>query len=271
MLPETHRSKTSEGEKGATDPTGLSNGNATLAPLNSSSKDANGSILRVSDYPKRSYSSDHLRKSQPRATKFFQVLTASQNSETVCNGVMHGLEHDPAFSSKKPPHTEHVSLDTAGNRTLNTFQTVGRSIVHPKEAIKSKLTKTTARQLSKTERPYLSQKSDLEFLQAHDNLKHAESTNASIRDGSDKEYETIVDGHRDRLREMETHRESLQAAWTMSRHVRRVRVVPKRRMPLPKAEQFAERNARDKLVSYDWLKWLGYVRITHPSTRQKAD
>ncbi|KAL2047929.1 hypothetical protein ABVK25_011198 [Lepraria finkii] len=47
---------------------------------------------------------------------------------------------------------------------------------------------------------------------------------------------------------MEVHRESLRAAWTTRRHVRRVRVVPKR---------YVERDDGGNFVRYDWLGWLG--------------
>ena len=99
----------------------------------------------------------------------------------------------------------------------------------------------------------------MEFLQAHDNLKRAESTSSSKQGTSDEERNSLLGGHRDKIREIEEHRESLRAAWTTSRHVRRARVVPKRHINFPNNEYFLKKNERGELVGYDWLKWLGYV------------
>lgn len=114
------------------------------------------------------------------------------------------------------------------------------------------------------ERPYLGPESDLEFLQAHDNLKHAESSRSSEQGTSDDESNAAVRSHKERFHEIEAHRESLCAAWTTSRHVRRVRVVPKRHIGRPQNEDFARRDEHGKLVRYDLLRWLGHVSVRPP-------
>ena len=255
MLPGIRKGKIGRGRE-FRDSNDLPNGNSTFTPVDlSSAKDSSDG------HPERGHSSTNMEKTKPRIAKLFRYLTVNDGSEAARHRVIHDLEHDPAFNPGKELNKEHTSLGAIVNKTATTFQTVGRCIVHPKDTVKSKLTKTTARQLSKTGRPYLSQKSDFEFLQAYDNLNGAESTSSSMQDNMEGEYDTIVNVRRDRLREMEAHRESLQVAWTTSRHVRRVRAVPKHHVLLPKAEQFAERNARGKLVRYNWLEWLGYVWI----------
>ena len=170
------------------------------------------------------------------------------------------IDHDPAFNPSRLSKQKQTSPTVAARKTKDAIKTIGSTIAQPKDAIKGTITRTTAGQLSKTERPYLSKKADLDYLEVHDKLKRMESI--SSRKGiSDEEQEAIIGIHKDKLREMEAHRESLRAAWTTSRHVRRVRVVPKRHINLPEDEYFVVRDANGVFIHYDWLKWLGYNLI----------
>ena len=183
------------------------------------------------------------------------------DSEDDENGPLTDINHDPAFNPSQITKTKQASPTAAAGKTKSAVKTVASTLAHPKDTVKGKITRTTAGQLSKSERPYLSKKADLDFLEAHDNLKRAESTSSSRRGTSDEEQDAIIGGHKDKLREIEAHRESLRAAWTTSRHVRRVRVVPKRHIDPPEAEFFVDRDANGLFIRYDWLKWLGYNLI----------
>ena len=232
---------------------------SSLAPAS----DSDDSIDKMPGPSKQSRFARLRRKTKAKTKRIFKSKDTSEDeeSEDEQESVINGLKHDPAFSSGQRVKGKRFSASGVADKTLGTLQTVGKSIVHPKDAIKSKATKTTAGQLSKAERPFLSQQSDLEYLQAHDNLKRAESTGSSMQGTSDEDYAAIIDGHRSKVNELEAHRESLQAAWTTSRHVRRVRVVPKRHIHFPENEYFLDRDAHGKVMRYDWLKWLGYVCI----------
>lgn len=130
------------------------------------------------------------------------------------------LEHDPAFNPSHIVKRKHDRPSNITDKALGGLQSIGRSIAHPKDSIKSKATRTTAGQLSKAERPYLSHKSDCDFLEAHDNLRRAESTSSSRRQSSDEQDDPTVLHQTGKIQEMTAHRESLRVAWTTARHVR---------------------------------------------------
>jgi len=201
-----------------------------------------------------------ITKAKAKTKKFFKVDDAAVEGESKPeeDGVQN-IEHDPAFHTSALVKEKRFRPAKTADKTLGHIKSLGKAVVHPVDSIKSKATRTTAGQLSKADRPYLSKKADEEYLQAHDNLKRAESTSSSKKGTSDEEQKFIVGDHREKLREIEAHRESLRAAWTTSRHVRRVRVVPKRHIDFPNNDYFVERDDRGEVVGYDWLKWLGYV------------
>ncbi len=183
------------------------------------------------------------------------------DSESKERRPLQSIDNDPAFNPTQLSKQGHDSPSTAAKKTKKAVKKIGTTIAHPIDTTKSAITRTTAGQLSKAERPYLSQKSDLDFLEAHDNLKQLESSSSSRKEDSDDEQDEIIGNHKDKIREMEAHRESLRVAWTTNRHVRRVRVVPKRHINFPEDEYFVERDANGRPVRYDWLKWLGYNLI----------
>lgn len=172
------------------------------------------------------------------------------------------LDGDPAFNTRKLYRKKRLSVGGTADKALGAIQSIATSVVHPKQALKSKATKTTAGQLSKVERPYLSRKADLDFLDAHDNLNHAESTRSSRQAKSDDERDVISKDLQGKIEEMEAHRQSLRAAWTTTRHVSRVRVVPKRNIDFSSNEIFISMDNNRK--HFDWLKWLGYVIFHFP-------
>ena len=199
-------------------------------------------------------------------TKTKRVLgVARVENETALEGKerqpLQEIEHNPAFNPSQLPKQNHTGPSTTATKAKEVAKTIGNAFVHPKDATKSTITRTTAGQLSKAERPFLSQKADLDFLEAHDNLNQLESDVSSRDDASEQERSKHIGNRKHKLHEMEAHRESLRAAWTTTRHVRRVRVVPKRHIDFPKSEYFVERDASGGVTRYDWLKWLGYNLI----------
>ncbi|KAL6722141.1 hypothetical protein ACLMJK_001248 [Lecanora helva] len=174
------------------------------------------------------------------------------------DGVLDKIDHDAAFHTGALVKKKRFRPGKTADKTLNNIKSLGKAVVHPVDSIKSKATRTTAGQLSKAERPFLSKEADKEFLEAHDNLKRIESSSSSRLDISDEEQDAVIGDHRDRVRELEAHRESLRAGWTTSRHVRRVRVVPKQHINFPTQDYFMEKNQSGKSEGYDWLLWLGY-------------
>ena len=219
-----------------------------------------GSIDKIAGSSKRKRLSTLTSKTKAKTMKILKLKsTTDGRSDSEEEGPLSTLEYDPAFNPSELRKPRRFRPGKSAEKALGTMQTVGKVFIHPKDTIKKGATRTTAGQLSKAERPYLSKEANLDFLQAHDNLKQAESTNSSKQVTSDEEQKDLVVSQRDKVKEMEEHRESLRVAWITSRHVRRVRVVPKRHINLPKDEYFVERDERGQVICYDWLKWLGYV------------
>ena len=208
-------------------------------------------------------------RTKAKTKKLFRLdgAEADEQSEDEEGDPLHTENDSPFNSSQLTKKNEFRPVKTA-DKALRAIQSLGNAVTHPVKSAKSTATRTTAGQLSKAERPFLSQKADIQFLQAHDDLKHAESTGSSKQGTCDEEQESLIGGHRDKLREMEEHRESLRVSWTTGRHV--MRVVPKRHINFPNNEYFVERDERGVFVHYKWLKWLGYVILRHSGYKARV-
>ena len=224
------------------------------------------SVDKIPGPSKRTRLSGLTWRTKIKTKKFLRVDDAAVDelSEDEKEGPLDDMKHNPAFNSSQLTKKKRFRPGKSADKTLGAIQSIGNAVIHPIKSAKSTATRTIGGQLSKAERPFLSQKADIDFLQAHDNLKRAESTSSLKPGTSDEEQESLIGDHRGKIREMEEHRESLRAAWTTSRHVRRVRVVPKRHFNFPDNENFVQRNERGEFVRFDWPKWLGYV-ILHDS------
>ena len=260
-MPNNGREASTTPDKNSPSSPPISNGHVPISPIEQRGSSDDGSIDKMPGPSKRKRLSSIKIGAKANTKRLFKVDGAARDddSEQEERRGLDILGHDPAFNTSHLVKRRRFRPGKSAEKALNTITSIGNAVIHPKDSLKSQATKTTAGQLSKAGRPYLSQKADLEFLQAHDNLKQAESTSSSKQGTSDEDQKSLISGHRDKIREMEAHRESLRAAWTTSRHVRRVRVVPKRHINLPKNDSFVERNASGEVLRYDWLRWLGYV------------
>ena len=202
------------------------------------------------------------RNSKVKIKRFFNVdgSTVTSKSEPEEDGVLDGLKYDAAFHTGALVKKKRFRPAKAADKSLGNMRSFGKAVIHPIDSIKSKATHTTAIRISKAERPFLSPEADKEYLEAHDNLKRAESISSSKQGTSDEEHESIVGDYRNRLQKIEAHRESLRAAWITSRHVRRVRVVPKKHIDLSGNHDFFCNSERGTSWCNGWLEWLGHVR-----------
>lgn len=185
-------------------------------------EDSDGSIDKLPGPSQAKRLSNLTHRTKARAKAIFPRREGSEGKKArdEKDPATDRLQHDPAFNPSHLVKKKHDRPSNITNKALGGLQSIGRSIAHPKDSIKSKATKTTAGQLSKAERPYLSHKSDLDFLQAHDQLRRAESTSSSRRQPTDEQDDPTVLHQKDRIQEMKSHRESLRVAWTTARHVR---------------------------------------------------
>ena len=226
---------------------------------------ANGILNRMDGGAKRKKLRAFTNKTKAKTKKFLKFEDGELTSEGSVNedhGILQNLERDPAFNQNEFSKQKRWHDGGTSHRSMGTLGSIATTVAHPVKAIKSKATRTTAGQLSKVERPFISQKADLEFLEAHDKLYNVESSRSSNQATSDSEGDNVVMANRERIKEMQEHRESLRVAWTTSKHVRRVRVVPKRQMEFPDNDSFIRKDSDGK--HFDWLSWLGYVGLQSP-------
>lgn len=232
----------------------------TRQETRSDSSSGHGSVDSMPGQSKTKRLSGFTRRTKTKTKKLFKLdgAVVDELSEHEEEDPLDKMENNAAFNSSQLIKKRRFRPGKTADKTLGAIQSVGSAVVHPIKSAKKAATRTTAGQLSKAERPFLSQRADIEFLQAHDDLERAESTKSSKHGTSDEEQESLIGSHRDKILELEEHRDSLRAAWTTSRHVRRVRVVKKRHFNIPDNEHGKE---RQQFAGYGWLKWLGHVSL----------
>lgn len=193
------------------------------------------------------------------------VAKDDAHDDDIDGGGWTPLNDEPAFNSSQLKHRQAAG-GPGVRRTSRTLRGLRQSIIHPKATIKSKAARSTASRLSRVERPFLSQEADLELLHAHEKLEQAEEGMPS-RGNLDTEPSSVVCSKKDRVQELEAHRESLRIAWTTGRHVQRVRVVPKGMFSQPKSSTFRIKDGEGKDIGFNWMEWLGQVRNLFRGTR----
>ncbi|KAL8874301.1 MAG: hypothetical protein Q9174_000341 [Haloplaca sp. 1 TL-2023] len=172
------------------------------------------------------------------------------------------LEQDPAFNLQRFD-TVHQSEKGIVKKLQVNLQAVTAGIVHPKDGIKSKAARSTAGRLSKIDRPYVSRKMDRELLDAHDNYSRAQSVASLGKVSSEDAADLSSRDCRGRVDELESQRESRRAAYTTTRFVQRVRVVPKRHISFPESTDVAAADNQDVDAGVDRFRWLGHLLLWH--------
>lgn len=174
------------------------------------------------------------------------VRSGGQDSEAEETDPYQALDEDAAFNPSKLLGSQRVTVGSTADKLAGTLYTAAKSIVHPQDALKKKATAKVA----VSDRPYLSQQNDMDYLQAHEALLRAQSSNGDPDEEDDiEEKQAEVDA-------VESARESRKVAWLTSRHVQRVRVVPKRDVLPPSAEDYYYRKPGASKDSFDWSAYL---------------
>ena len=201
-------------------------------------------------------------KTKTKTKKLLNVDSSKSEAEPENLEALRKLKDDPAFNPSELVNQKTSPTGGKTDKPIDVFQSIVNTVTHPKRTVITKVKKTTAGNLSTVQRPLLSQRADLNFLEAHENLSRAESTSSSrhaISGEEDEEWEDPATAkYRDKVATLEAHRESLRVAWTTD-HIKRVKVVPKRQIMFPETEAFIERDEKGSQTRYKWEKWLGYV------------
>ena len=213
-------------------------------------------------------------KTKAKSKKLLHMTSGSPPANEAASdhdGVLRHIEDNPAFNPGKLGNPKHPVLKSTTEKTLGVFQTAATTVAHPRQATKSKFTRTTAGQLSKMHK--LDQEADLDLLDAHEDLENAESSRSSGHTLSDDEdVNSLAEGRRAKVEALEAHRESTRVAW-ITGQIERVRVVPKRHLEYPQRSAFVERDGHGSVVRYQWEKLLGYsiIYYTQDFTAQYID
>lgn len=200
-------------------------------------------------------------KTKERAKKILHLKNRRSSLEGANSEGIGIIKNDPAFNTGllEKQEQQHTTTHEPAKKTLKNLQSAATAVIHPIESIKKKATKITAGKLSNSERPYLSRNADLDFLNAHKELDQAYSLLSSQHKNPEHEEDETTHDCRSKVVGMEAQRESLRVAWITSKHISRVRVVPKRHIKYPNTAEFYLKDSNGSLQRFEWLKWLGYV------------
>jgi hypothetical protein len=206
-------------------------------------------------------------RAKAKAKKALNVGYSAEDSspQTPYEAAYQELNESPAFNSSRFLNKARSGPSGIPDKAIAFAQGTAEVLLHPKTAAKRHATRNAAGELAKS-RPYLSRKADLDFLEAHDELKRAKG--ADSRDGGG--YEEDLEKRRrdinhceDHIQEMERRRQSMRVAWVTARHVQRVRAVYAVSPPPFPEQSFFEKQDDCGNTEFQWGKWLGYVSLVY--------
>ena len=198
-------------------------------------------------------------KSKALLTKIKDTAPENSGDEERYDEEQYPNRRETLGLSKSPE--QRSSGRKISDKAKNSLHTAASAIIHPQQAAKGKITRAAASKISTVQRGRPSRSANVELLDAYDSLSRAESSNSSRHITSDDEADEIdTTAHRERIAKLEAARESARVAWATS-HVRRVRVVPKGEVKLPRTDEFLKDAEKKSLMNVDWLEWFGHVRL----------
>ncbi|KAF2090719.1 hypothetical protein K490DRAFT_34085 [Saccharata proteae CBS 121410] len=204
-------------------------------------------------------------KAKRKAKKALRIDDTPEQIKANEDGLFDELENNPAFNPQTAfPDARPDSIQSAVRKTAVSLKHAGRSVVHPKTAVQ----RHAARKLATPDQPYLSVQEDRLLLEAQDRLVECEESSLSGNEDEAREWEDVIE-------DMEAKRESMRVAWTTSRFVHRVRVVPnpQEHIDYPHPSDFRIYDEEGNYVRTDWSKWWGsYVLFaTQDATTRNMD
>ena len=173
---------------------------------------------------------------------------------------------DPAFNPSLVLNQSPPKLTKADRYTVKSeLKSVAQSLVHPRQTIQGKATRSAAAKISRAQRPILSAEQDRNLLAAHDELDRLTSSRSSTRAQTSAESGAESSGEenaaKQKVEKLEEQRSSLQVAWTLGKHVDRVKVV-QARVPASRSwDDFVEKTPSGEQGRFQWERWLGYQAL----------
>jgi hypothetical protein len=176
------------------------------------------------------------------------------------------ISSDPAFNpalilNHSPPKLAKGEKPTVKSELKSAVNT----IAHPRQTIQAKVTRKAAGKISRAQRPFLSAEQDRNLLEAHDELDKIASSRSSPYAQTPPESGAEASGDegaaRRKIEELEHHRSSLQVAWTLGKHVNRVKIVQAKVPPHLPRDHFFETESSGERGRFQWERWLGYEAL----------
>lgn len=194
-----------------------------------------------------------------------------QATATKCpsqEDLLEEISSDPAFNPAMILNETPPKLSKAEAPTIKSeLKSAANTIAHPRQAIRKKATRSAAAKISRAQRPFLSAEQDRNLLAAHDELDRLVSSRSSMRSRtpgeSGNETGDEESSARRKLERLEEQRAGLHVAWTLGKHVNRVKIV-QARVPQPRSMgDFVERSPSGEPGRFQWERWLGYQALYH--------
>ena len=198
-----------------------------------------------------------------RNVERFMNVDSRQNDQSVEN-----TKDDAAFHprSAKEHQLAHVKRNSPMDKVKIAVEASVNAVAHPRKSAHEKFKRVAAGKISSIQKPYTLPTTGAELLEAHDACSHSEGSHSEegVSDSEaleeDLARKEVREKQKARLQKLEEQRESMRVAWT-TRHIDRVRVVPKEHIKFPDRTDFIERDDTGNIVRYDWKSWLGHVLI----------
>jgi hypothetical protein len=222
---------------------------------------------------------DDKPKKQSRALSFArrakrkakEVFTSGSREDedpgsTPGKEVVDEVSSDPAFNPSLILNESPPKLSKGEHSTIKSdLKLAANSIAHPRRTIQEKATRSAAAKISKAQRPFLSAEQDRNLLSAHDQLDKLTSSRSSVNAHTPVESGAEMSGEeeaaRQKVEDLEEQRSGLLVAWTLGKHVDRVRIV-QAKLPEPRSrEDFIERAQSGEPGRFQWERWLGYQAL----------
>ena len=167
-------------------------------------------------------------------------------------------QDDPAFNPTlvaRELKNEHAGQSGPIGKTKSALKKSNSLLSHPRRTARKKAKQIVAGKISTIQSSLPRTGLDLLAVDAKE-LSSGSSSQLSSDEG-----ESDVDWNQKRIQaeKLEERREGMKAAW-ITRHTRRVRVVPKEHIKFPEKEAFMEQPESGNPTRFRWEKWLGYVR-----------
>ena len=169
--------------------------------------------------------------------------------------ILKDVKRNPAFSPKQLIRKEGFSVSGTIDATFGTTKGTLNTIAHPRRALKAK----AAKKLATPEHPYLSPEADLQLLDVHDEMVKMQSSRTASSNETSSVYESERERLEEKINDLESDREKARVAWITSRHIFRVRVVPKQHFNFPTTLEYYERHEDGTCGKFRYERYIGAV------------